>query len=84
MIDGVRVLGVGNVIFACEDLRILLEPASLQNLGLRAHVLGNIGSGRTPRFSGTKLGTCVHGLKLSAGGLPSTKAVLIGDATRSN
>src|SRR5271154_7175952 len=38
----------------------------------------------TPSSSGTWLGTCVQGLKLSAGGSPLTKAVLIGDATRSN
>src|ERR1700732_1708732 len=37
-----------------------------------------------PWSSGTWFGTCVHGLKLSAGGVPLTKAVLIGDATRSN
>src|ERR1700728_2580327 len=38
----------------------------------------------TPSFSGTWFGTCFHGLKLSAGGVSVTKAVLIGDATRSN
>src|SRR5271166_2624077 len=38
----------------------------------------------TPWSSGTWFFTCVHGLKLAAGGAPSTKAVLIGDATRSN
>src|ERR1700729_4494817 len=38
----------------------------------------------TPSSSGTWFGTCVHGVKLSAGGVPLTKAVLIGDATRSN
>src|ERR1700730_10051446 len=38
----------------------------------------------TPWFSGTWFGTCVHGWKFSAGGTPETKAVLIGDATRSN
>ena len=34
--DGVRVFGVGNVIFTGEDLRFLLEPTSLQsqNLGV--------------------------------------------------
>src|ERR1700733_14701639 len=38
----------------------------------------------TPMSSGTWLGTCVHGWKLSAGGAPWTKAVVIGEATRSN
>src|SRR5271167_554121 len=38
----------------------------------------------TPSVSGTWFGTCVHGLKLCAGGTPLTKDVLIGDATRSN
>src|SRR6516165_2119134 len=38
----------------------------------------------TPSSSGTWFGTCVQGLKLSWGGVPLTKAVLIGDATRSN
>src|ERR1700733_8015736 len=38
----------------------------------------------TPSVSATWFDTCVHGLKLSAGGMPLTKAVLIGDATRSN
>src|SRR5580704_14024956 len=38
----------------------------------------------TPSFSGTWFGTCVHGAKLLAGGAPWTKAVFIGDATRSN
>src|ERR1035441_7031038 len=38
----------------------------------------------TPSFSGTWFGTCVHGSKLALGGTPTTKAVLIGDATRSN
>src|ERR1700733_5629201 len=38
----------------------------------------------TPWSSGTWLGTCVHGWKFSGGGVPWTKAVLIGDATRSN
>src|ERR1700677_1018879 len=32
--DGVRVFGVGSVIFAGEDLRFLLEPASLQSQDL--------------------------------------------------
>src|SRR5258708_16001549 len=38
----------------------------------------------TPWSRGTRFGTCVHGWKLPAGGVPLTKAVLIGDATRSN
>src|ERR1035438_2405315 len=38
----------------------------------------------TPWSSGTWFGTCVHGSKLAAGGWPCTKAVLIGEATRSN
>src|SRR5215469_15456362 len=40
--------------------------------------------GETPSSSATWFGTCVHGLKLSSGARPCTKAVLIGDATRSN
>src|ERR1700722_4573706 len=38
----------------------------------------------TPWSRGTWFGTCVHGAKLFAGGVPWTKAVVIGDATRSN
>src|SRR3984885_15729981 len=38
----------------------------------------------TPMSSGTWFGTWVHGWKLSAGGVPWTKAVVIGEATRSN
>src|SRR6267154_4668546 len=38
----------------------------------------------TPWSSGTSLATWVHGWKFSADGVPGTKAVLIGDATRSN
>src|SRR5580700_5018854 len=38
----------------------------------------------TPLSSGIWFGTCVHGWKFSAAGWPWTKAVLIGDATRSN
>src|SRR5215469_9488668 len=38
----------------------------------------------TPWFRGTWWGTCVHGWKLAAGGTSLTKAVLIGEATRSN
>src|SRR5215471_11918973 len=38
----------------------------------------------TPWFRGIWLSTCVHGLKFAWGGVPLTKAVLIGDATRSN
>src|SRR5437868_2327703 len=38
----------------------------------------------TPSSSGTWFGTCLHGLKLSLGVRSLTKAVLIGDATRSN
>src|SRR5271168_4336863 len=38
----------------------------------------------TPWSSGTWFATCVHGWKLSAAGVPLTKAVVIGDATRSN
>src|ERR1700735_3022096 len=37
----------------------------------------------TPWSSGTWFGTCVHGRKLSVGGL-LVKSVLIGDAVRSN
>src|SRR5271165_5677736 len=38
----------------------------------------------TPWSSGTWFGTCVHGSRLAVGGGPTTKAVVIGDATRSN
>src|SRR5258708_16563270 len=38
----------------------------------------------TPMSSGTWFAKCAHGWKFSAGGVPWTKAVLIGDATRSN
>src|SRR5215831_3241158 len=38
----------------------------------------------TPWSSGIWFGTCAHGAKLLAGGAPWTKAVVIGDATRSN
>src|SRR5215470_12236450 len=38
----------------------------------------------TPLSSGIWFGTCVHGAKLLPGGVPWTKAVVIGDATRSN
>src|SRR5579864_4892222 len=37
----------------------------------------------TPWSSGIWFGTCVHGAKLLPGGVPWTKAVVIGDATRS-
>src|ERR1700743_2658293 len=38
----------------------------------------------TPWSSGTWFGTCVHGSEFYAGGVPWTKAALIGEATRSN
>src|ERR1700749_4231318 len=37
-----------------------------------------------PWSSGIWFGRCVHGWKFSAGGVPLTKAVVIGEATRSN
>src|SRR6201993_5321992 len=54
---------------------------------LRALILGlSVGLAPlvTPWSNGTWFGTCVHGKKLAAGGVPVTKAVVIGDATRSN
>src|SRR5262249_15300483 len=38
----------------------------------------------TPWSSGIWFGWCAHGSKLLAGGCPGRKAVLIGEATRSN
>jgi hypothetical protein len=46
MVDGLRVFGVGNVIFSGEDLHLLLEPGSLQSLDLRVEVLGDMGLSR--------------------------------------
>src|ERR1700743_3999558 len=60
----------------------------LSQAALRAFALALVGMLAavvvTPSVSGTWFGTCVQGWKLTAGGRPSTKAVLIGDATRSN
>src|ERR1700722_12005781 len=60
----------------------------LSQAALRALTLGlSVGLGApavTPSSRGTWFGTCVHGSKLLVGGMPVTKAVLIGDATRSN
>ena len=81
VVHGLRVLGVGLGQLAGENLRLLLQPSRPQGLTLGVA----LGPARvTPSSSGTWLGTCVHGLKLSAGGMPLTKAVLIGEATRSN
>src|SRR6516165_11429858 len=59
------------------------SQAALRALTLRLSV-ALVALAATPSSSGTRFGTCFHGLKLSAGGVPLTKAVLIGDATRSN
>ena len=83
MVDCVRVFGVGLGQFAREDLRLLLEPSLPQGLDPRA--FRRRGCARSNAWSsGTWFATCDHGLKLAAGGVPLTKAVLIGDATRSN
>src|SRR5215471_4150078 len=58
------------------------SQAALRALPLGRSVLGALDE--TPWSSGTWFFTCDHGRKLLAGGVPLTKAVLIGDATRSN
>ena len=80
--DGVWVFGVGKVIFAGEDLRLLLEPTSLQSQDLG--VLG-----RELQFGGCAaiqrediLHVVPRSRKFFVGGL-LTKISYIGEATRS-
>src|SRR5580693_349527 len=59
-----------------------LSQAALNDLTLEFSFRN--GAFETSKFSAIWFATCVHGRKLLAGGVPWTKAVLIGDATRSN
>ena len=84
MVDGVRVFGVGLVsVLPAKICAFFWSQAALRALTAGLLVVSAT-LVVTPWSSGTWFGTCVHGLKLSAGGAPLTKSVLMGDATRSN
>jgi len=85
MIDRILVFGVRLGRLASEDLHLRFGQAF-------ARALTAVVGGATPLSSGTWFGRCSNGAKLpsppssraSSRGASSTKAVLIGEATRSN